>query len=53
MSKPIDLTLAQAAVALNELYLSLVEGGFTEEQALYLVGRLLVEGKPPTDEERG
>jgi hypothetical protein len=33
--------LAQMAVQLHELYLSYVAAGFSEAQALYLVGKLI------------
>lgn len=33
--------LATAAASLHELYLSLVAAGFTETQALYLVGQAM------------
>ncbi|MCX5209802.1 hypothetical protein OG689_10950 [Kitasatospora sp. NBC_00240] len=36
--------LAQAAVAAHELYLAYLNAGFTEQQALYLTGRILTRG---------
>jgi hypothetical protein len=34
--------LAEGAVATHELFLSYVRAGFTEQQALYLVGQMIV-----------
>jgi len=35
------LTLAETAIALHELYLSFVNAGFDEDQALYLIAEVL------------
>jgi hypothetical protein len=40
-------TLATAAVALHELFVSLVKAGFTEEHALRLVTAVMVRQQPP------
>lgn len=42
------LGLAQAAVQIHELFLSLVEGGFTEHQALVLIAFMF---RPLPDDE--
>lgn len=39
-------TMDEDAVRLHELYLSLVAGGFTEDQALYLIGHVLTGNRP-------
>ena len=39
-------TLADSAVSMHEVYLSLVMAGFTEAQALHLVGQML-RPQPP------
>jgi len=36
-----QLSLRESAVAMHEFYLSFLEAGFDESQALYLVGQLL------------
>jgi len=41
MDKQAPFTLAETAIALHEFYLSLVEAGFDDEQAMYLVGEIL------------
>lgn len=33
--------LAQAAAAIHEMFTAYVDAGFTEQQALYLVGRIV------------
>lgn len=47
MPEPEDpiTSLAEAAVSLHELFQAYVDAGFTEQQALYLVGRIIT---PPT-----
>jgi len=35
------LTLAEAAIGLHELYISLVSAGFSEDQAMYLVAEVV------------
>jgi len=37
----VPLTLAESAIGLHEFYTSLVDAGFDEDQALYLVAELL------------
>lgn len=46
MSEPDDPIpqLAAAAVQLHELYTAYLGAGFTENQALYLVGQILAAG---------
>lgn len=43
MTTPVEpmTELLESAVSLHELYLSYVEAGFTEQQALYLIGQVL------------
>lgn len=43
MTDPADTwtTLRTAAVSLHELFLSLMQGGFTESQAIDLIARLI------------
>ena len=51
---PVDpLTeLAQAAAQLHEAFCSYVDAGFTEQQALYLIGKIMTAGiggeRPPS-----
>jgi hypothetical protein len=40
--------LAEGATATHELFLSYVQAGFTEAQALYLVGQMLAASVRPT-----
>lgn len=41
--------LAQAAASLHELFTAYVAAGFTENQALYLVGQIIANaGRGPT-----
>ncbi len=35
------MTLAESAIGLHEFYLSLTNAGFTDEQAMYLVGEIV------------
>ena len=44
MSDPKPMSMAESAVAMHELFLSLVKAGFSEQQALYLVGQALRAG---------
>lgn len=37
--------MTEAAIALNELYVSLKDGGFTDNEALYLTGQVLTNTK--------
>lgn len=39
--------MAAAAVALHDLLVSLIAAGFSEGQALYLVGVMVTAPKPP------
>jgi hypothetical protein len=39
--------LAAGAAATHEMFLTLVGGGFTEQQALYIIAQILAAGKPP------
>ena len=46
------LSMAEVAIALHEAFQSFTKAGFTEQQALYLVGQILMkdtgkEGKAP------
>lgn len=34
-------TLAETAIALHELFISLTSAGFTEDQAMYLLGEIV------------
>lgn len=43
-------SLTTAAVAMHEFYLSLIEAGFTEEQALKLTAELLKTPRGPDHE---
>ena len=36
--------LAEAATQLNEMYRALVESGFTEKQALHIIGVMITTG---------
>ena len=45
MSDPFP-TMSSGAVALHELYISLVAAGFTEHQALILIGVVLSQSRP-------
>jgi hypothetical protein len=40
--------LFTAAITLHEMFISLVEAGFTEEQAMELVKAALAAGSPPS-----
>ena len=42
--------LAQAAASLHELFVSYVEAGFTEQQALYLVSKIMTAGVQPPEQ---
>lgn len=42
--------LAQAAMQLHELFTAYVEAGFTEQQALYLVGKIMTAGVQPPEQ---
>lgn len=43
--------LAAAAAQMHELFSAYVDAGFTEQQALYLLGRLITAGmRTPGDE---
>lgn len=47
MNPKVDMSeLAQAAVQLNEMYLTLQCAGFTKEEALHLVGQILTNVQP-------
>lgn len=46
------LSMAEGAVGLHELFTSLVKAGFTERQALYLVGQVMRGGDTGTPRER-
>ena len=39
-----DLTMREAAVKIHEVFLSLMDAGFTEQQALYLCGQTMSGG---------
>lgn len=39
--------LLQAAVSMHEMFITLMESGFTEMQALYLVGQILRPNSSP------
>jgi len=41
------LSIAETAIALHELFISLVSAGFTEEQAMYLVAEVI--SAPPRE----
>lgn len=43
--------LEQATAQMNELFNSLMDSGFTERQALYLVGRTMVASMHDDDDE--
>lgn len=45
-------TMNEDAVRLHELYLSLRAGGFSESQALYLVGHVMAGNRPALMEVR-
>jgi len=36
------MTLTESAIGLHEFYLCLTNAGFTDEQAMYLVGEMVV-----------
>lgn len=38
------LSMAEGAVGLHELFTSPVKAGFTERQAIYLVGQVIMRG---------
>lgn len=42
MDKQVPLTLSESAIGLHEFYLSLTNAGFTDDQAMYLVGEIVV-----------
>jgi hypothetical protein len=42
--------LEQAAAHLNEVFTSLMDSGFTEKQALYLVSQTMIAGSSYEDE---
>jgi len=42
MTEQPPLTLAESAIGLHEFYLSLTNAGFTDEQAMYLIGEIVV-----------
>lgn len=46
-------TMDEDAVRLHELFLSLQAGGFTETQALYLVGHVMAGNRAALVEVRG
>jgi hypothetical protein len=48
MSQPPDplTVLAEAAAQLHEMFISYVRAGFTEQQALYLVGQVIHASRP-------
>ncbi|WP_198541185.1 hypothetical protein [Parafrankia soli] len=41
------LSISESAVAMHEIFLSLQAAGFTEQQALYLVGQMFRPGASP------
>lgn len=43
MTDDVPLSLADSAVAMHELFLSLVQAGFTERQGLFLISQILRE----------
>lgn len=51
MTDPADTwtTLKTAAITLHELFASLTEGGFTEDQAINLLARLITTIDGPCD----
>lgn len=42
--------LAEAATQINELFKSLTASGFTEQQALYMLGVFMASGQRSSDE---
>jgi hypothetical protein len=38
--------LAMQALSIHELYLTFVDGGFTADEALTLIAKVIVEGRP-------
>lgn len=36
-----DFTIKESAITIHEVYLSFIEAGFSEWQALYLVGQMV------------
>lgn len=53
MSVPQISELAQAAIAMHELFMSLVAGGFSEHQALTLIGTVMAQGLKNAQEVAG
>ena len=48
MEEQPPLTIAETAIALHELFISLTSAGFTDEQAMYLVAEVIA--RPPEGE---
>lgn len=46
-----DITLSEACVMMNELFVSLLAGGFTESQALRIVAHMIADSTKEKDEE--
>lgn len=46
MSSP-EFSLRETAVAMHELFMSYLAAGFTEQQALYLIGQMMVRSNTP------
>ena len=43
--------LEESAIRLNEIYLALISGGFTEEQALNLIAKMTKPSKSDGDKD--
>ena len=45
---PVPFTLADTAVALHEMYLSLMKAGFSKAQSFHLVAQMLFTSQRPS-----